>query len=101
MQIAQWQKMALEEWPQRFSSRRRTKQKAEDALKAALSQQIGPLKVEFDWLKQKLAVPVEAKRALLEPTPPQRSLRRQCTLWGGGGRACTINWSAPVRRTYR
>jgi hypothetical protein len=42
-----------EELPKIFSSRRGTKQKDEDALKAALSQQIGQLTVELDWLKNK------------------------------------------------
>lgn len=65
-----------------FSSRRGTKQKEEAALKAALYQQIGQLKVELDWLKKKLALPVEAKRALIEPEHPQLSLRRQCALLG-------------------
>jgi putative transposase len=82
VQIAPWKKMALEELPKLLSSRRSTKQKAEDALKAALSQQIGQLKVELDWLKKKLALPVEAKRALLEPAHLQLNLRRQCALLG-------------------
>jgi transposase-like protein len=56
VQIAQWKKMALEELPKLFSSRRSTKQKAEDALKAALYQQIGQLKVELDWLKKKVGL---------------------------------------------
>jgi transposase-like protein len=52
VQIAQWKKLALEELPKMFSSRRGTKQKDEEALKAALYQQIGQLKVELDWLKK-------------------------------------------------
>jgi putative transposase len=36
VQIAQWKKLALEELPKMFSSRRGTKQKDEEALKAAL-----------------------------------------------------------------
>ena len=52
VQIAQWKKMALEELPKLFSSRRGTKQKEEEALKAVLYQQIGQLKVELDWLKK-------------------------------------------------
>ena len=37
-----------------FSSRRGTKHKDEEALKAALYQQIGQLKVELDWRKKKV-----------------------------------------------
>ena len=54
MQITQWKRVALEELPKLLSSRRGTKPKDEAALKAALYQQIGQLKVELDWLKQKV-----------------------------------------------
>jgi transposase len=37
-----------------LSSRRSTKPQDEEALKAALYQQIGQLKVELDWLKKKV-----------------------------------------------
>jgi putative transposase len=37
-----------------LSSRRGRKSKEEEALKAALYQQIGQLKVEVDWLKKKV-----------------------------------------------
>lgn len=40
IQITQWKKVALEELPRIFSSRRRAKHKEEEALKAALYQQI-------------------------------------------------------------
>jgi putative transposase len=53
-QITQWKKVALEALPKLFSSRRGAKEKDEDALKAALYQQIGQLKVELDWLKKKV-----------------------------------------------
>ena len=54
MQITQWKRVALEELPKVLSNRRRTKSKDEEVLKAALSQQIGQLKVELDWLKKKV-----------------------------------------------
>ena len=56
VQITQWKKVALEELSKIFSSRRGAKQKDEDALKAALYQQIGQLKVELDWLKKKVGL---------------------------------------------
>ena len=37
-----------------MSSRRGPKQKEEEALKAALYQQIGQLKVELDWLQKQV-----------------------------------------------
>jgi putative transposase len=82
VQITQWKKVVLDQVPKLFSSRRGANAKAEDALKAALYQQIGQLKVELDWLKKKLSISVEAKRPLVEPGHPQISLRRQCTLLG-------------------
>jgi hypothetical protein len=55
--ITPWKKVALEELSQVFSHRRGAKQKDEDALKAALYQQIGQLKVELDWVKKKVGLP--------------------------------------------
>ncbi len=54
MQITQWKRVALEELPEVLSNRHGTKSKDEEALKAALYQQIGQLKVELDWLKKKV-----------------------------------------------
>jgi putative transposase len=54
VQITQWKKVVLDQVPKLFSSRRGANAKAEDALKAALYQQIGQLKVELDWLKKKV-----------------------------------------------
>jgi transposase-like protein len=54
IQITQWKKIVLEGLPRLLSSRRGTKPKEEEALKAALYQQIGQLKVELDWLKKKV-----------------------------------------------
>ena len=82
LQITQWKKVALEGLPSLLSSRRGTKSTEEEALKAALYQQICQLKVELDWLKKKLAISVERKRQLVELEHPQVSLRRQCALLG-------------------
>ncbi len=68
--------------PKIFSSRRGVKSKEEEALKSALHQQMGQLKVDLDWLKKKWAISGEEKRELIEPGHPQISLRRQCALLG-------------------
>jgi G:T-mismatch repair DNA endonuclease (very short patch repair protein) len=68
--------VALDALPDIFSSRRVAKHKEEEALKAALYQQIGQLKVELDWLKKKWDWSVEQKRQLIEPGHPHVSLRR-------------------------
>src|ERR671932_1517769 len=82
VQITQWKRVALDALPDIFSSRRGAKHKEEEALKAALYQQIGQLKVELDWLKKKLDWAVEQTRQLIEPGHPHVSLRRQCALLG-------------------
>ena len=56
VQITHWKRMALDALPDIFSSRRGAKHKEEAALKAALYQQIGQLKVELDWLKKKVGL---------------------------------------------
>jgi len=76
VQIAPWKKMALAALPKLFSRWRGTTQNEEEALQAALYQQIGQLTVELDWLKKKLVLSVAAKRALIEAGHPQVSLRR-------------------------
>ena len=52
-QITKWKKQALEELPRVFSRRREDSAQAAEALTARLYQEIGPLKVERDWLKKK------------------------------------------------
>ena len=52
-QITQWKKQLLECLPEVFSRRRQHEQQDQEALTAELYQQIGPLKVELDWLRKK------------------------------------------------
>ena len=52
-QIAQWKKQALDELPHLFASAG-SREKTDEALIAALYQEIGQLKVELDWLKKKV-----------------------------------------------
>ncbi len=52
-QIAQWKKQALDELPQLFVGPG-NRAKTDEALIAALYQEIGQLKVELDWLKKKV-----------------------------------------------
>ena len=53
VQITQWKKQALAELPEVFGTRRDREADDHEALKAALYQEIGQLKVELDWLKKK------------------------------------------------
>ena len=77
--------------PGLFSDRDEKDQKAEDALKARLYQEIGQLKVELfdsaqsfqlDWLNKKSGWTTEAKRMLIEADHPRISISRQCELLG-------------------
>jgi transposase-like protein len=53
VQIAQWKKQAMAALPEVFATRRDRDAEDHEALKAALYQEIGQLKVELDWLKKK------------------------------------------------
>lgn len=52
-QISQWKKKLLEELPELFSEKRRSREVDKEELEAELYQQIGRLKVELEWLKKK------------------------------------------------
>jgi len=49
VQISQWKRAVQDEAPRFLSSHRGRRAKEEEALKATVYQQIGPLKVEVDW----------------------------------------------------
>lgn len=51
-QLPKWKNPLQSELPQIFSNRHAKHEQAQEALKAQLYQQIGPLKVELDWLKK-------------------------------------------------
>lgn len=52
-QIGRWKKRLLEQVPEIFSGKRKTRAKEDEKLKEKLYQEIGQLKVELDWLKKK------------------------------------------------
>src|SRR5215475_13116264 len=81
-QIAHWKHHLQKEMPDIFSARRAKKEHDQEAFQAQLYQQIGQLKVELDWVKKKLDLLPEGKRALIEPDHPQISIARQCDLVG-------------------
>ena len=53
VQVAQWKKQALSGLPELFTSRRARAQEDAEARQAQLSEEIGRLKVELDWLNRK------------------------------------------------
>jgi putative transposase len=66
-QITHWKHQLQKEVPHIFSARRDKREHDHEAFQAPLYQQIGQRKVELDWLKKKLDLPPEVKRALIEP----------------------------------
>ena len=81
-QITHWKHQLQKEVPDIFSARRAKREHDHEAFQAQLSQQIGQLKVELDWVKKKLVLPPEGQRELIEPAHPQISIARQCDLVG-------------------
>ena len=57
-QIVQWKKQALDELPEIFAGGRGQRDHSEEGLIAALSQEIGQLKMELDWLKKSTQEPL-------------------------------------------
>ena len=68
--------------PEIFSVRRDKRERDHEAFQAQLSPHLGQRKVELDWVKKKLAVAPDAKRALIAPAHPQMRLARQGDLVG-------------------
>jgi putative transposase len=52
-QIAHWKHRLHKEMPEIFSARRAKRESAHEAFQAQLSQQMGQLKAELDWVKKK------------------------------------------------
>src|SRR5437763_17213982 len=55
-QIAHWKHRLHKEMPEIFSARRAKREHEHEAFQAQLYQQIGPRKVELDWMKKKVGV---------------------------------------------
>ena len=53
VQVTQWKKQAMAALPEAFAPRRGAADRDQQAVQAALYEEIGRLKVELDWLKKK------------------------------------------------
>ena len=53
VQITQWKKQAMAALPEAFATRRGAADRDQQAVQAALYEEIGRLKVELAWLKKK------------------------------------------------
>lgn len=76
-QIAQWKRQLLEGGSNLFGQQHLREQHEQTARETELFEQIGRLKMELEWLKKKLTVSVDDKRALVDPHHPDLSIRRQ------------------------
>jgi len=81
-QINTWKKAVLEILPEAFSSKRKRQENDQQALIDELYKQIGQLKVETDFLKKTLTIPLEIKKMWVEAEHRELSIRRQCDLLG-------------------
>ena len=71
-QITHWKHQLQQEVPQIFSIRRVKREHDQEALQAQLYQQIGPLKVELDWLKKTTVVILPREAAKAVPMQPEK-----------------------------
>jgi len=81
--VSQWKKEAAKRLPEVFA--RKSDQNAQDAKEREkeLFEEIGPLKMELEWLKKKLASSsVEERRRMIESQHPALPITRQCELLG-------------------
>ena len=69
VQIAQWKKRALAALPDAFATRPKGSDADQEAIQAALYEEIGRLKVELDWVEAKTPVgrPLSAGRRSTQP----------------------------------
>jgi len=81
-QMNNWKKAVLEVLPEAFSNKRKLQENDQQALIDELYKQIGQLKVENDFLKKTLIVPLETRKMWSEPEHPELSIRKQCGLLG-------------------
>ena len=75
-QISEWKSQLLGDGVGVFSTTTARQQREQEALQAELYEQIGRLKMELDWPKRKLPNDIQAKRAMIEPSHPESSIRR-------------------------
>src|ERR1700756_2123090 len=80
--VSHWKQQLLEEGARVFSQSTATNGREQQSQESELYEQIGRLKMELEWLKKKLSASVEEKRAMIEPSNTQISVRRQCELIG-------------------
>jgi transposase-like protein len=82
-QIAHGKHRLQKERPEIFSARRAQQEAAQAALQAQLSQQIGHLKVELDWLKKKSWTWLLMPNAAWSSPSIRRSASPGSVIWWG------------------
>jgi putative transposase len=82
VQISQWKKQLLDGMETLFQNGSATRQADPEKIQAELYEQLGRLQMELAWVKKNLPREVEARRALIDSSCSQLSIRRQCELLG-------------------
>src|SRR5437667_4409460 len=80
--IHAWKKLLVGNAAELFPNGAKTSGAEQEALQAQLYEQIGRLKTELDWLKKKLPVSVEGKRAWVDAADTVLYVSQQCELLG-------------------
>jgi len=82
VQISQWKKQLLDGMETLFQNGSATRQPDPEKIQAELYEQLGRLQMELAWVKKNLPREVDARRALIDFSNSQLSIRRQCELLG-------------------
>lgn len=81
-QVYKWRKQLLDNAQQLFQGSSSVRDAPRGPDTAPLYEQIGRLNMELEWLKKNSTLEPEYLRALVDPTHPELSIRRQCELLG-------------------
>jgi putative transposase len=80
--IHAWKKQLLAGAEAVFANGAKAASAEAESREAELYEQIGRLRIEVEWMKEKLPLSAERKRPLIEVGHPDLSVRRQCELLG-------------------
>ncbi len=79
-QVSEWKRQLLNEGTQLFTRPTARAVREPASREAEVYEQLGRLQMELAWLKKKLPLSSEHRRALIDPHDPHVSVRRQCEL---------------------
>lgn len=83
--IRAWKRQLQEDGPKVFATNGKRKQREQEAQEAGLDEQLGRLKMEFEWLKEEQPASVRERRRMIDSKHAVLSIRRQRGLLGLNG----------------